>query len=141
MDVWQRVWNTLKLAPFPGENYQQLISASGWQFVYSYDVGRQLPRWSITTPQDIGAINVADVDNDGVPEVIIGDGQWGNVHVYDLMTQALKWEANNPEHGVTNVAIGDVDNDGVVESALGGRGNLIGPRLSICRKHDWRPRH
>src|SRR4030095_8428221 len=99
----------LKLAPFPGENYQQLIEAEGWQFVYSYDVARQLPRWSIQTPQDIGAIDVADVDNDGTPEVIIGDGQWGNVHVHDLITQTLKWEVNNPEHGVTNIAIGDVD--------------------------------
>jgi FG-GAP-like repeat/FG-GAP repeat len=109
----------LRLAPFPGENYQQLISASGWQFVYSYDVGRQLPRWSIETPQDIGAINVADVDGDGIPEVVIGDGQWGTVHVHDLITQALKWEVNNPSHGVTNIAVGDVDGDGVAELLWG----------------------
>lgn len=117
----------LKLAPFPGENYQQLISASGWQFVYSYDVGRQLPRWSIETPQDIGAIEVADVDNDGIPEVIIGDGQWGNVHVHDLINQTLKWEVNNPEHGVTNIAIGDVDNDGVVDLLWGAGATSSGP--------------
>jgi WD40 repeat protein len=117
----------LKLAPFPGENYQQLISASDWQFVYSYDVGRQLPRWSIQTPQDIGAIDVADVDNDGVPEVIIGDGQWGNVHVHDLINQTLKWEVNNPEHGVTNIAIGDVDNDGVVDVLWGAGATSSGP--------------
>jgi len=117
----------LKLAPFPGENYQQLISASGWQFVYSYDVGRQLPRWSIETPQDIGAIEVADVDNDGIPEVIIGDGQWGNVHVHDLINQTLKWEVNNPEHGVTNIAIGDVDNDGVVDVLWGAGATSSGP--------------
>ncbi|HZS17349.1 MAG TPA: VCBS repeat-containing protein [Candidatus Udaeobacter sp.] len=109
----------LKLAPFPGENYQQLISAAGWQFVYSYDVARQLPRWSISTPQDIGAIKIADVDNDGVPEVIIGDGQWGTVHVHDLLSQALKWEVNNPEHGVTNIAVGDVDHDGVPDLLWG----------------------
>src|SRR5207237_3967151 len=34
----------LKLAPFPGETYQQLIVAESWQFVYSYDIARQLPR-------------------------------------------------------------------------------------------------
>jgi hypothetical protein len=117
----------LKLAPFPGENYQQLISASDWQFVYSYDVGRQLPRWSIETPQDIGAIEVADVDNDGVPEVIIGDGQWGNLHVHDLITQALKWEVNNPEHGVTNIGVGDVDDDGVAELLWGAGATSSGP--------------
>jgi hypothetical protein len=117
----------LKLAPFPGESYQQLIVASGWQFVYSYDIARQLPRWSINTPQDIGAIEVADVDNDGVPEVIIGDGQWGTVHVHDLITQTLKWEINNPEHGVTNIAVGDVDNDGVVDLLWGAGWTDTGP--------------
>jgi hypothetical protein len=117
----------LKLAPFPGENYQQLISASGWQFVYSYDVDRQLPRWSITTPQDIGAIELADVDNDGVPEIIIGDGQWGSLHVHDLITQALKWEANNPEHGVTNIAVADVDHNGIAELLWGAGATSSGP--------------
>jgi FG-GAP-like repeat len=117
----------LKLAPFPGENYQQLIEAEGWQFVYSYDVARQLPRWSIQTPQDIGAIDVADVDNDGTPEVVIGDGQWGNVHVHDLITQTLKWEVNNPEHGVTNIAIGDVDNDDVADLLWGAGATSSGP--------------
>ena len=108
----------LRLAPFPGENYQQLIAAQGWDYVYSYDVARQLPRWSINE-FDIDAIEVADVDNDGTPEVIIGDGQWGTVHVHDLMTQAKKWETPNPEHGVTNIAVGDVDADGVVDLVWG----------------------
>jgi len=117
----------LKLAPFPGENYQQLISASGWQFVYSYDVDRQLPRWSITTPQDIGAIELADVDNDGVLEIIIGDGQWGSLHVHDLITQALKWEVNNPEHGVTNIAVADVEHDGIAELLWGAGATSSGP--------------
>ena len=98
MDVRPRVWSTPQACPFLGERYQQLISASGWQFVYSYDVGHELPRWSITTPQKIGAIHVADVDNDGTPEVIVGDGQWGNMHVDDLITRTLKSEANNPDH-------------------------------------------
>ena len=111
--------NHLKLAPLPGASYQQLIAAQSWQYVYSYDVATQLPRWSINTPQDIGAIEIADVDNDGTPEVLIGDGQWGTVHVHDLVNQSKKWEINNPEHGVTNIAVGDVDNDGVVDLLWG----------------------
>jgi FG-GAP-like repeat/FG-GAP repeat len=108
----------LKLAPFSGENYQQLIAAEAWDFVYSYDVGRQLPRWSISN-FNTGAIQVAAVDNDGGPELIIGDAQWGTVHVHDLDTQALKWEVNNPLHGVTNIAVGDVDQDGGAELIWG----------------------
>jgi hypothetical protein len=118
------VWNypngfgfTLRLAPFPGENYQQLVAAEPWDFIYSYDVGRQLPRWSISN-FNTGAIDVVDVDG-GLPELIIGDAQWGTVHVHDLNTQALKWEVNNPEHGVTNVAVADVDHDGTLELLWG----------------------
>lgn len=109
----------LRLAPFPGEAYQQLIAAQAWQYVYSYDVARKLPRWSIVTAQDIGGLRVADVTNDGTPEVLVGDGQWGSVHVYDLLTQAQKWSVSNPEHGVTDVAVGDVDNDGKVDLLWG----------------------
>jgi hypothetical protein len=109
----------LKLAPLPGANYQQLIGANMWNHVDAYDVAAQSVRWTINTARDIGAIEIADVDNDGTPEVIIGDGQWGTVHVHDLITQAQKWAANNPEHGVTNIAVADVDNDGVLDLIWG----------------------
>ena len=108
----------LKLAPLTGASYQQLVAAQGWDFVYGYDVQLQLPQWSLNV-FDIDAIQIADVDNDGAPELIVGDGQWGTVHVHDLNTRAEKWKANNPEHGVTNVAVGDVDNDGVADLLWG----------------------
>jgi hypothetical protein len=109
----------VRLAPFPGQTYQQLIVAEAWNYVYSYDVVHKLPRWSISTPQDIGALRIADVTNDGTPEVIIGDGQWGAVHVHDLVTQAELWSVSNPSHGVTDIAVGDVDNDGVADLLWG----------------------
>lgn len=109
----------LRLAPLPGAAYQQLIAASAWYDIYSYDVATQLPRWSISMELDIGAIEVADVDNDGTPELLAGDGQWGEIHVYNLLTQAQKWQTTNPEHGVTNIAVDDVDGDGVVDLLWG----------------------
>ena len=109
----------LRLAPFPGESYQQLIVAEAWYYVYSYDVRRQLPRWSINADLDINGLRIADVENDGMPEVLVGDGQWGSVHVYDLLTRAHKWEAQNPEHGVTDIAVGDADGDGVLDLLWG----------------------
>ena len=111
----------LQLAPFAGQTYQQLIASQAWQYVYSYDVAKKLPRWSIVTAQDIGGLRLADVTNDGMPEVLIGDNQWGSIHVYDLNTQAQLWSVSNPEHGVTDVAVGDVNGDGVGGSSLGRR--------------------
>jgi FG-GAP-like repeat len=109
----------LKLAPLPGASYSQLIAAAAWYDVYAYDVVTQLPLWSIRADLDINAIEIADVGNGGNPELLLGDGQWGSVHVYDLATQAHLWEAHNPEHGVTNIAVGDVDNDGVLDLLWG----------------------
>jgi hypothetical protein len=127
----------LRLAPLPGENYQQLIgavteqAANGYPayYVYAYDIARQLLRWSIPSTYRIDAVEVADVDNDGTPEVILGDGTFNNnqsstVHVHDLITQAQKWAINNPEHGVTNIAVADVNGDGVVDLLWGAGGDL-----------------
>ena len=109
----------LALAPLPGSNYQQLIVAEEWYFVHAYDVATQLPRWSIPIDLDIAEIEVADVDNDGAPEVIVGKHQGSRIHVFDLITQAMKWETFNPEYSVTDIAVDDVDNDGVVDLIWG----------------------
>ncbi|HEV2842065.1 MAG TPA: FG-GAP-like repeat-containing protein [Chthoniobacterales bacterium] len=108
----------VKLAPLPGASYKQLILAE-WYRVRAYDVSAQQVRWSIPLSHDVGAIEVADLDNDGMPELVIGDNQFGSVHVHDLITQAMKWQTNNPEHGVTDLAVGDVENDGVVDLVWG----------------------
>ncbi len=118
----------LRLAPLAGANYQQLIAAEPWYVVYGHDVGAQWSRrWSIQTSHDIGALEVADVDNDGTPEVLIGENQHGKVFAYDLVTQVQKWAINNPPGGVTNIAVGDVDADGEVDLLWGAGWENTGP--------------
>ena len=133
VDAQRRLSGLPKAGAVPRSELPATNCGGGMGPIYSYDVGLQLPRWSIPN-FNTGAIDVADVDG-GLPELIIGDGQWGTVHVHDLSTQALKWEVNNPEHGVTNIAVGDADHDGVVE-LLWVRVDQLRCRLFICGGHD-----
>jgi hypothetical protein len=117
----------LALAPLPGANYQQLIVAEQWHFVHAYDVATQSLRWSIPFEYDLSAIEVADVDNDGTPEVIVGQRQGGRIQVFDLITQTMKWDTYNPEFAVTDIVVDDVDNDGVVDLVWGNGWESTGP--------------
>lgn len=109
----------LQAADIDGDGRDELIAADPWYIVWAYDVERQLPRWSIASDLDIGAIHVADVDADGVQELLLGDGQWGEIHAYSTVTLAEEWSIGNPEHGVTNIAMADVDLDGVTDVLWG----------------------
>lgn len=71
-----------------------------------------------TTSYSIQAIAVGDGNNDGVPEIVIGEDQWGEILGWSPAGVKL-WYVNNPEHGVSGVAIGDPDADGVNEAVWG----------------------
>lgn len=125
----------LQSADIDGDGRDELIVAEPWYFVWAYDVEKQLPKWSIPATLDIGAILVTDIDADGVMELLLGDGQWGEIHAYDTVTQLEKWSIRNPEHGVTNIAVADINNDGTTELLWGAGATSTGPdHLYVA---DW----
>ena len=82
---------------------------------------------------DLAAVGAADVDGNGTLELLYGDAQWGSVHVLNGSTGAPLWAVANPEHGVTDVAVGDVDGDGVREVVWGAGFTSSGPdRLFVA---------
>lgn len=125
----------LEVADIDADGKQELIAADPWYFVWAFDVDTQLPKWSISTPQDIGAIHVTDIDRDGVQELLVGDGQWGKIRAWNTVTQQMEWMVDNPEHGVTDIAIADVDGDGTAELLWGAGATSSGvDRLYVV---DW----
>ena len=128
-------------ADIDDDGLEELVAAESWYFVWSFDVDRQLPKWSIPL-DDIDAIWVGDVDADSRPELVVGEGQWGSILAFDTVTQARKWEIRNPEHGVTRVAVGDPDSDGQLEVLWGAGATSSGPdRLFVAdiasRTIEW----
>lgn len=108
----------LEAVDFDGDGMQELIAAWAWSFCWAYDIDLGLPKWSIPVT-NTGAMDVADVDGDGRPELLLGDAQWGNIHAHDLTTQQELWAIRNPDHGTTDIAVFDVDGDGVREVLWG----------------------
>ena len=117
----------LRLAPLPGKTYQQLVAAEEWNYVYSYDVAQKLPRWSIHTQLNIDGLAIANVTGDSQPEVLVGDGQFGSIHIYDLITQSELDSIPNPDAGITDIVVADVNHDGAPEVLWGAGQNDTGP--------------
>lgn len=97
---------------------EELIAMNSRQNVTAFDVDLQSPRWQIGTG-DNDSLLVADVTGSAFPEILVGEGQWGSVAVYDSQTQALLWNVENPEHGVSGMGVGDADNDGELDLIWG----------------------
>jgi FG-GAP-like repeat len=117
----------LQVADFDNDGMQELIAADAWYIIWAYDVDRQLPKWSLSIDLDIGAIRVGDIDGDGIQELMVGEGQWGSVLAYDMVTLAQKGAIGNPEHGVTNIAVADLDGNGSAELLWGAGATSTGP--------------
>jgi hypothetical protein len=117
----------VRLGDLDGDGMQEIVGASAWQKITVFDADRKTPSWELPTSLDIGALAVTDVDGDGIPEIVYGDGQWGKIHAIDATTRTQKWAVSNPEHGVSGIALGDVDLDGKKEVLWGAGGTSSGP--------------
>jgi hypothetical protein len=105
----------VELSDIDNDTKKEVVFAQSWNYIYVYDVDTKTTKYSIKTDLDINSLCLTDVNNDGVDEILYGDGQWGKVFCYNSVTQAKMWSVANPEHGVCALNYADVNNDGVKE--------------------------
>jgi len=109
----------VELSDIDSDNMLEIIAAESWNYITAFDADLQSPKWQINTDLNIDALLLKDINDDGIDEVIYGDGQFGEVHCHSSQTQAQMWEIPNPSSGVTDIAIADADLDGTLELIWG----------------------
>ncbi len=109
----------VELSDIDSDGMQEIIRAKPWYYIDVYDANTQSLKFEWKADIDIQALLLKDVNNDGIDEIIYGDGQWGEVHCINSTTNTEMWKITNPEHGVTAINIADVNNDGKLEVMWG----------------------
>jgi len=113
----------LEISDIDSDGIEEIIGASAWYYITAFDADIQSSKWQIRARLDIRALLMSDVNGDGVEELLYGDAQGGDIHCYDAVTVTEKGWIDNPEPGVTQIAVSDVDADGDLE-ILWGAGNM-----------------
>jgi len=115
---WTNPWGfgyLVRLGDVDGDGRQEAVASLWGGDIQIFDVELQSLAGSIPVALAVDALRVADVEGDGSLEIVYGDDQWGEVHVYNGQTLMEKWSVPNPDSGVTNIAVGDTDGDGTGE--------------------------
>ena len=126
----------LRAAPLGGGRTG--LIGDNYNLVTAYDVSRKVPVWTIETPSQARSMEVADVDGDGNPELLLGNEGYGaEIDAYDLSTQALKGTFGNSSSAtVYGMTVADVTGSGMPELIVGSQDYQTGSHLSTVTWAD-----
>lgn len=122
-----------------GDGIEEIVGALDWNSFRGFDAVLKSPVW-IKAASDLDAIWVGNIDADPEAEILIGDGQWGNVTAWNYQTGTNSvvqaWQINSQDHGVTSIGVGDVDGDGALEFVWGSGASSSGEDHFVVAGHN-----
>jgi hypothetical protein len=106
------------------------VAVRDWHSVTIFSGAPWSPLWNYTV-SDIDAVAVANLDGIGADEIIVGDGQWGSIRIFDSQTRTLRLTIPNPGNSIpalTTVQTTNAPGKDIVFSA-----GTWGPESSVMR--------
>lgn len=94
-----------------GDGRDELVGGDSSVHVSAFDVEQKAIKWSQNQKNGLDAMKLADVEGDGVAEVLIGEGHGGDTLCREGATGMIRWKIKNPEPGVARVEVGDINGD------------------------------
>lgn len=124
----------LSAGDIDADGLDEIVAADKWDNLRAFNADTRGILWEHEADHDIDALQVLDSDEDGVPEVLYGDGQWGGLYGLQGATGTVQWTVDNSHHGVTDLHIADLDQDDRLELIWGAGHSSTGPDFAFI--HD-----
>ncbi len=116
------------------DGIEEIVGMGDWDAFRGFSAVLRSPLWE-KTGFDFDALLVTNVDADPAAEVLVGDGQSGNVTAWNYVaaTNTLSpfWQISTQSSGVTTIGVGDVDGDGSQEIVWGTGASTSGPDVFV----------
>lgn len=96
---------------FPAGGGNEFVAARDWDRIMTFQSSPWSPMWDVKM-FDIDAVATADFDGDGYDDIIVGDGQWGQINVIDEHTHAIRLSIPHDGYGTSALAAWDPDGNG-----------------------------
>lgn len=148
-------WSDVLIHDVDGDGVGELIAFKKWGGVYAINIRTGQELWRYERSGGISAVLADDIDGDGLQELVVGDAQWGGLHVLRLGAGAPVelYQINEPGYdpetmwtssGTTALHLADPDSDGRKELVwcYGGDGDTAGPSQifiydPVARAFEW----
>lgn len=131
----QSFGNSVFLYDLDNDGIAEIVSET-YNSIIAYSGVLKTPLWEFTTTGYNDWVLPCDYNGDGVHEILCGGNQWDDLFCYDAQSHQLLWTIDNPDSGISQLALGDPDTDGVANLLWATSANSMGGNALVMYELD-----